>query len=149
MVDRSEAVDLIKSARKGYRTGAHYAFGIERLDDRRLIGTCTLWNMVTSSRRCELGYALGREFWGSGYMAEALPVLIGFAFDHLDLNRIEADIDPRNIASERSLLRLGFTQEGYMPQRWIVAGEVSDTAFYGLLRERWRPNRGPDARAAS
>lgn len=71
-------------------------------------------------------------------MHEALQALLEFGFGELDLNRIEADIDPRNSASARTLERLGFTKEGYLRERWIVGDEVSDTAIYGLLRREWR-----------
>jgi len=71
-------------------------------------------------------------------MHEALQALLDFGFGELDLNRIEADIDPRNSASARTLERLGFTKEGYLRERWIVGEEVSDTALYGLLRREWR-----------
>jgi RimJ/RimL family protein N-acetyltransferase len=71
-------------------------------------------------------------------MQEALGALLDFGFGELDLNRIEADIDPRNSASARTLERLGFTKEGYLRERWIVGEEVSDTAIYGLLRREWR-----------
>ena len=71
-------------------------------------------------------------------MHEALQALLQHAFDRLDLNRLEADIDPRNLASARTLERLGFQKEGYLRERWIVNDEVSDTALYGLLRREWR-----------
>jgi ribosomal-protein-alanine N-acetyltransferase len=58
-------------------------------------------------------------------------------FAEFDLNRIEADIDPRNVASARSLERLGFRKEGRLRERWIVSGEVSDSDLYGLLRIDW------------
>jgi Acetyltransferase (GNAT) domain len=70
-------------------------------------------------------------------MHEALQAILEFGFGELDLNRIEADIDPRNGASARTLERLGFTKEGYLRERWIVGDEVSDTALYGLLRREW------------
>ncbi|HEX5305401.1 MAG TPA: GNAT family protein, partial [Dyella sp.] len=54
------------------------------------------------------------------------------------LHRLEADIDPANQASARSLQRLGFQREGLLRQRWIVDGQVADTAFYGLLAAEWR-----------
>ena len=53
------------------------------------------------------------------------------------LNRVEADIDPRNEASARTLERLGFRREGLLRERWIVGDEVSDTALYGLLQRDW------------
>jgi RimJ/RimL family protein N-acetyltransferase len=70
-------------------------------------------------------------------MHEALKGVVDYAFNVLDLNRIEADIDPRNGSSARSLQRLGFTQEGLLRERWIVGLEVSDSAIYGLLRHDW------------
>ena len=70
-------------------------------------------------------------------MHEALDAFITYAFETLDLNRLEADIDPRNHASAKTLERLGFQQEGHLRERWIVSGEVSDTWLYGLLRRDW------------
>jgi RimJ/RimL family protein N-acetyltransferase len=55
----------------------------------------------------------------------------------MGLHRIEADIDPRNTASARCLERLGFVKEGLLRERWIVEGEVSDSAIYGLLQPDW------------
>ncbi len=70
-------------------------------------------------------------------MSQALQALLGYAFQTLDLNRLEADIDPRNLASAKTLERLGFQKEGHLRERWIVNDEVSDTALYGLLRREW------------
>ena len=53
------------------------------------------------------------------------------------MQRIEADIDPRNAASERILVRQGFQVEGLLRERWIVGGEVSDSRLLGLLRREW------------
>jgi RimJ/RimL family protein N-acetyltransferase len=74
-------------------------------------------------------------------MNEALLSLLEFGFSQLALNRVEADIDPRNLASARSLERLGFKKEGHLRERWIVDGEVSDTALYGLLLREWRSQK--------
>ena len=71
-------------------------------------------------------------------MQQALQGLLGYAFQTLDLNRLEADIDPRNLASAKTLERLGFQKEGHLRERWIVNDEVSDTALYGLLRREWQ-----------
>jgi len=89
------------------------------------------------NRRAELGYVLGSPYWRQGYMHEALQRLLAYAFDDLGLIRLEADIDPRNEGSERTLLRLGFVKEGYMRERWIVGDVVSDSAVFGLLRREW------------
>lgn len=102
-----------------------------------VLGLCTLFALDETCRRAELGYALGRAAWGRGLMHEALQALLDFGFSALALNRVEADVDPRNAASLRSLRRLGFQQEGLLRERWIVADEVSDSALFGLLRRDW------------
>lgn len=135
--DIAEARQMLKDIQENYQIGGALQLGIERRKDQVLIGTCTLHNFNLRSRRAEVGYALGRPYWRQGYMLDALRVMIGYAFENLGLNRLEADIDPRNAASEKLLVRLGFVKEGYLRQRWIVNGEVSDSVFYGLLRSDW------------
>ena len=119
--------------------------GLVRRDDDdehdTLIGTCTLFGHRPQCRRAELGYALLRRVWGLGFMQEAVSALLDHGFETWNLNRVEADIDPRNLASARALERLGFKHEGLLRERWIVGGEISDTAYYGLLRNDWRATR--------
>lgn len=108
------------------------------LEDRSaggVLGTATLFHWHRTCRRAELGYQLSRPHWGRGLMREALDALLDWAFVEAELIRVEADVDPRNLASCGLLERLGFVREGLLRRRWIVAGEVSDTAWYGLLRE--------------
>lgn len=114
--------------------------------DGAVLGDCTLFHLDAQCRRAEVGYSLAAAAWGRGIVQEAVGALLRFGFDAMDLNRVEADIDPRNAASARSLERLGFVREGLLRERWIVEGEVSDSALYGLLRRDWRaaapPTRG-------
>jgi [ribosomal protein S5]-alanine N-acetyltransferase len=110
---------------------------VEPADRPGLIGQVLLFNFERPSRRAEMGYILAPALWGRGYMHEALHALVDFAFGKLELNRLEAEIDPRNGASARSLERLGFAKEGHLFERWIVNGEVSDTGLYGLLARQW------------
>jgi len=140
--ERQTAVDYIERDRRGMADGSHAQFGIERRDDGAVIGTCTLYDISAQCRRADIGYVLLPSQWGRGYATEALVALLDWGFDKLDLNRVEADIDPRNLPSARILERLGFAHEGHLRERWIVAGEVSDSGMYGLLAREW-----PAARA--
>ncbi len=137
MTDPTQADQLLRDVLADYQSGKSLPLGIERSGDKVLVGQCTLFHFHEASRRAEIGYALGRPFWGRGYMHESLQALLSYAFNHLALNRLEADIDPRNTSSARALERLGFLKEGYLRQPWIVNGEVSDTCLYGLLRDDW------------
>ncbi|MCC7019056.1 MAG: GNAT family N-acetyltransferase [Ardenticatenales bacterium] len=131
------AHELIAKDTAAHAAGEYIRLGIALQGTEVIFGTCTLFDFVAQSRRAELGYAMASAMWGHGYMQEALRALVAFGFDELDLNRIEADIDPRNAASARSLARLGFVKEGHLRERWIVEGEVSDSDMYGLLRSDW------------
>ena len=111
-------------------------WGIEQ--EGALIGTVTLHDLNLSGGRAELGYMLSRPHWGQGLAREAVGLAIDHAFGALGLRRLEADIDPRNSASQKLLERLGFVREGYLRERWKVGDEITDTALYGLLAREWR-----------
>ena len=146
--DLAPAHAMIERDLKAMAAGEYVRFGIERVADGALIGQCTLFSWSASCRRAEIGYGLAAGAWGQGYMQEALLTLLDFGFGAMNLNRVEADIDPRNLASARSLLRLGFRQEGLLRERWIVADEVSDSALWGLLRAEWQADEQTDPQAA-
>ncbi|MNE96708.1 ribosomal-protein-S5-alanine N-acetyltransferase [compost metagenome] len=69
-------------------------------------------------------------------MGEALEHFVRYLGQGLNMRRLEAEIDPRNQASARTLERLGFVLEGTLRERWCVGGELSDSGLYGLLLER-------------
>lgn len=138
LVDRDEAAQKIANIGEHYRKQTLFQLGIERVSDGELVGTCTLWNIHVQNRRAELGYILDRQQWGRGYMNEALTALLDHAFGPMELHRLEADIDPDNVASAKTLERLGFQREGYMRERWLVGDRASDSALYGLLAHEWK-----------
>jgi RimJ/RimL family protein N-acetyltransferase len=132
------AEELFLEIQEGFRQRTLFQWGVARRSDDAVIGTCTLFRLELEHRRAELGFILARSQWGSGLMSEALNALIAFAFDPLQLHRLEADVDPRNARSLRCLKRLGFQREGLLRQRWQVGGEVQDAVFLGLLAPEWR-----------
>jgi [ribosomal protein S5]-alanine N-acetyltransferase len=142
LADMEGAGKLLVDIREYFRRRKLFQWGIARKTDDRIIGTCTLFHIDKGNRRAELGYALGREHWGRGYMQEALTALLSFCFVELNMHRMEADVDPNNVSSVRTLERLGFQREGYLRERWLVGGGVQDTLFYGLLRREWQEGHG-------
>ncbi len=137
LADMDAARALLNDIQDTVRQGTFLKWGIARLSDNLLIGTTTIYNLDLSNDRAEIGYALGRAHWGRGYMQETLNAMLGHAFEEMNLRRLEADVDPRNTASIRSLERLGFRQEGYLRERWNVDGEIQDALFFGLLKREW------------
>jgi RimJ/RimL family protein N-acetyltransferase len=97
------------------------------------VGTFLLFRWEESARRAEVGYVLGRAHWGTGLMREALHAVAAQAFGTLGLRRLEAEVDPANVASTRVLERVGFVREGLLRQRWLRDQRPYDVAIYGLL----------------
>ncbi len=122
------------AARQAMEAPSVYAWAVAERDSDKLIGTTTLFSLSGPHRRAEIGYSLVRARQGQGLAGEALRCVITHAFAELGLERIEADVDPRNEASWKLLERLGFRREGLLRNRWRVDGEVSDSYIYGLLR---------------
>jgi RimJ/RimL family protein N-acetyltransferase len=135
-IDQSH--EMIAKDREAMPKGGHLRLGIELAGTGDLIGSCSVFGFDEQNKRAMLGYGMAKAHWGNGYMHEALCAVLDFAFGTLNLHRLEADIDPRNLGSAKSLERLGFVKEGHLRERWIVGDEVSDSSIYGLLGREWK-----------
>jgi len=138
--DPAEGLCKVARDREALDSGTAFGLGIEERASGLLIGTCALHAFHHVNRRCEIGYLLSRSHWGRGLMSEALKPLLRHAFDVIGLHRIEADIDPDNVASARLLEALGFRAEGRLRERWLVGGRFSDSQLYGLLASDASPS---------
>jgi [ribosomal protein S5]-alanine N-acetyltransferase len=132
-----DANDWYERTLKRQETGAAWQFAIVLRATARALGTCLLFNFDEGSRRAETGYVLGQAYWSKGYASEAMRGLIAYAFGTLDLRRLEAQINPQNLASCALIERLGFEREGVLRERLFDHGGFCDSAFYGLLRAGW------------
>ena len=102
-----------------------------------VIGSCTLFAFNFDFHYAEIGYDLHRNYWGQGIASEAVSAVLTYGFTELDLHRIEADIAPDNTRSKNLLLKLGFTFEGNLRQRYYFRGQFEDEHYFGLLKDEW------------
>ena len=128
-----EARTLLARDLEWVASGEALCWAIAQPDTDRLIGKVNLYLFERASRRAEIGYVLGRAHWGRGLMTEALAAVLGYAFDDLELHRIEADVDPEHAASLALLGKFGFRREGLFRDRWYVHGKWHDSVMLGLL----------------
>lgn len=84
-----------------------------------------------------LGYWLGAEFSGKGYMTEAVELVLKYAFKTLKLHRIEANVQPVNLASINVLKRAGFTKEGFSRRYLKIDGRWRDHERWAIIAEDW------------
>lgn len=85
-----------------------------------------------------LGYHIGAEFAGQGYMTEALRLMLRYAFVELKLHRLEANIQPGNTASIALVKRAGFLREGFSRRYLKIRGRWRDHERWAILVEDWR-----------
>jgi [ribosomal protein S5]-alanine N-acetyltransferase len=109
--------------------------------NQKVIGTALLFKFEEASNRLELGYVLGRAYWKQGYAAEALRALLAHVFAVMQVRRVEAEVNPNNIASNALLRSLGFSHEGYLRERWVAKGATYGVNIYGLLASEWAFSR--------
>jgi RimJ/RimL family protein N-acetyltransferase len=137
--ERARAVRFIEVCKQMEQEGSGTRLAIERAADGVFIGWCCLVKWNPDYRSATMGYCLDEPAWGQGFATEAADALLQWAFHTLDLNRVQAETDTRNMASAGVLEKLGFVREGTLREDCIVNGEVSDTWVYGLLRRHWKP----------
>jgi RimJ/RimL family protein N-acetyltransferase len=127
------AEQWIKAQRKRYGEGSEVAYAIVPRGEKSLIGIVGL--MITQKHsRGELGYWIGRPYWGLGYATEAAAAVLRYGFEHLRLNRICAFHFARNPASGRILEKIGMKREGISRQHILKWGKFEDVVRYGILR---------------
>lgn len=118
-----------------YRLGDFYDWALERKSDGRVIGTCGFTSINFHSDSAEVGYVLARDCWGQGYAAEALECVLGFGFDYVGFNRIEAKYMAENPASRRVMEKCSMTFEGVLRSSMKVKGKYRDIGICSILRD--------------
>lgn len=129
-----DSLDFINASNDSMQRQESLVLGVYLQSTGELIGKCMLFSYDAESKRAEIGFGLGHAAWGKGYINEAGEALIQYGFSVLGLRRIEAEIDPDNQSSAKTLEKLGFSREGLLRQRCEVNGIVSDSAMYGRLK---------------
>jgi [ribosomal protein S5]-alanine N-acetyltransferase len=115
---------------------------IRRRADAALLGAVDLSQIARGRfQSAYLGYWIGEPFAGQGYMTEALGVVLRYAFTQLRLHRLEANVQPTNVASLALVVRLGFRREGYSPRYLKLGGRWRDHERWAILAEDWQSHR--------
>lgn len=115
------------------KMGIEYPLTIIDKQVKEIVGTITI-RVDKKNNKGELGYWIGRDFWGKGYASEAVNRMIEFGFIELHLNKIWASAISRNIASIKVLEKSGFQKEGTLRQNKLLLDTYEDVDVFGLLR---------------
>lgn len=124
------------------KTAAPTAYGdvslaIETKDGAH-IGSCGLHRASPENRSAELGIMIGEKaYWSKGYGTDAVATLVRFAFEEMNLNRIELHVYDFNERARASYRKCGFVEEGRMRDAHYAEGTYTDVVVMALLRDEW------------
>ncbi len=107
----------------------------------RLVGDFVLRWTLNEHRQGEIGGSLHPDVHGQGYATEVYDELLAVGFLEHDLHRIIGRCDARNVASIRSLEKVGMKQEAHLVENEFVKGEWTDEVILALRRDEWRARR--------
>jgi ribosomal-protein-serine acetyltransferase len=141
-------VDSLEAAREHMLHCMKEAEALELLEvhiffENRLCGAIRLNYFEHHNKKVALGYLIDTAYQGKGLVGRSARAMIDFAFNELNLNRIELRCVPENQASVRVAERLGFIREGHLRQAEMLDHGLVDHFVYSLLRSDPRPQPKP------
>lgn len=115
-----------------------HLFAIRPVDGAGMVGCLELDGILWSHRNAWLSILLGdRSSWGRGWASEAMRLVMAFAFDELNLHRLQLTVFADNERALRLYDRLGFVREGAYREFLLRDGKAQDMLLFGLLRREW------------
>ena len=140
VTDRSAFTGRCLQRDRDRSNGSAYQFGM--FLDQHVAGEVNLNNVIRGAMQSgTIGYWVDQAHAGNGYIAEAVVVVIQFAFEQLGLHRVEICIAPRNERSRRVMEKLHIRDEG-LAQRYLeINGVWEDHIRYGMTAEEWQERR--------
>jgi RimJ/RimL family protein N-acetyltransferase len=116
--------------------GEWYQVAVELKSQEVLIGDVA-FQVFASGRQADIGFTLARRWQGQGYAFEAVEQVLQYLFNTLELHRVQADCDTRNLSSVRLMERLGMRREAHTIESAWYKGEWTDEYWYAILRREW------------
>lgn len=137
-----DSKNFISENLKVYEQGKGIFWAIMEKSSGDFIGDFAYHRIDVKNKRGEIGYTLKPDYWGRGYMQEAMVAVIRFGFNNLQLHSIEANINPENNNSRKLLRKVGFRKEAYFRENYYFNGEFLDSEIYSLLKSDFNDSTG-------
>ena len=115
------------------KTGAGIWWAVCEQASGAFVGAGGLNDVSAQHRKAEIGFWLLPNYWGKGYMQEAMTPIIDYGFNDLNLHRIEGFVESENVNCQRGIAKLGFTHEGTMVDSEWKDGRFVSLMVYALL----------------
>ncbi|MBU7595104.1 GNAT family protein [Metabacillus halosaccharovorans] len=134
-----DTISFIKSSLTGFAENRSLNTAI--LFKGKMVGIAGYNQINWSNKTAYIGYWLGEEFQGNGIMTEVAKALTDYAFNELNLNKVEIRAAVGNKKSRSIPERLNFVNEGCIRQAEWLYDHYVDHVVYGILAEEWEKNK--------
>ena len=121
-----------------YEDGGYFNWAMKSKENGQVIGNISVVTLLEDIEAAEMGYCLGRAYWGRGFMPEALKAVMDYLFGTVGLNRIAAAHDVNNPKSGRVMEKAGMKLEGVLRQAGKNNTGVCDMVWHAALRNEWK-----------
>ena len=129
---------FINQTHNSIKNKTSYTFFIFHKKSKTFMGGINLTNIKNELyKSIAIGYWMGINFTGKGYMQDSIKNICEFCFNNLSLNRIEAACLPKNIVSKRVLTKSGFVIEGYAKKYLEINGKFEDHILFAKLKKKF------------
>lgn len=129
--------NVLDSWIKMYPDPSFYNWGIELKDINEVIGSISAVKIDEKTKAADVGYCMGRKWWGQEIMPEALKAVITYFFDEVGFNRVAACHDSDNPKSGRVMEKAGMKFEGILRAAGINMHGICNVVWYSILREEY------------
>jgi len=130
-----DAYGILKLWTDSYKSADFYQWAIVLKELGQPIGSISVVNSDDRVNMAEIGYCIGKAWWGRGIMPEALEAVMNYLFEEVGMQRIEAGHDPNNPASGAVIRKCGMQYEGTLRRRIRSNQGITDVAWYSILKE--------------
>lgn len=135
------AYSFIRKTHQKLNKKKAFELGIELKETKEIIGMVSLIKIDYDNKKAEIGYWLGKKYWGRKIMKEAIKLLLDFGFKKLKLVRIYARVMHPNTSSARLLEKAGFKYEGRMRKTTFKNGKWMDDLIYSILSSEFKSKK--------
>jgi len=137
-VSITDEEEWIKQTWKQRQEKTGFTFAVETISDKKLIGGTSLFNFNWLSRSAVFGISIyDPKNWGKAYGQEATNLVLDFAFNNLNLNRIELYAFDFNKRAQKCYKNVGFTEVGRKRKSRYIDGEYRDEVVMDIMKDEW------------
>jgi len=130
----------LKNYATGFRTGKSRSYFLHDTKDNVLLGGLSLTRINAADLQSSalLGYWMGEPYANKGYMQQAVPTILDYAFNKLDLKMVEAAVVPRNQRSIYLLEKCGFIKTGFAEKYLEINGQKEDHILFTIMHSDFK-----------